>query len=44
MTTSEAGRKLAEAGRTMLEGGLTWGNAGNLSVRLDEAHLSLIHI
>ena len=33
---SESIEKLKRAGATMLTSGLTWGNAGNLSVRLDE--------
>jgi 3-dehydro-4-phosphotetronate decarboxylase len=33
---ARARKELQEAGRFMVANGLTWGNAGNLSVRLDE--------
>src|SRR4029453_9399973 len=34
MDLNEARQQLKTAGRSMLANGLTWGNAGNLSVRL----------
>lgn len=38
MTLNEARTHLQRAGRTMLEQHLTWGNAGNVSARLDDEH------
>ncbi len=38
MQTSQAVEQLQSAGRYMLENRLTWGNAGNLSVRLSADH------
>jgi ribulose-5-phosphate 4-epimerase/fuculose-1-phosphate aldolase len=38
VTLSEARTQLQRAGLTMLEQHLTWGNAGNVSARLDDEH------
>ncbi len=39
MEREQAARALADAGKWIMDKGLTWGNAGNLSMKLDEDHL-----
>lgn len=39
MTRAEAAREMARVGKWIMEKGLTWGTAGNMSVRVDADHI-----